>query len=328
MPHPPARDFCDFIKALAQEGNSIGAPPRAPARDCAAGSPWGLSAAALKWIALAAMTIDHINRCLLVTNARLEGVPALSCIGKLAPTLFLFLVTESLRRTSDRGRYCLRLLAAGFFGGAAIALANVLIFGAADCFLPRNVLLDYFYVACIVLSVDSIRRACRGAHGRTLLYGPLLLALGLLLPLCLPVLADALGAGGDAPGAFLRAVLLIAGRTEYPAGCLLLGVLWYACRSRKAQCRMLTGFFLLSAAVFLLPLEAPFWFTGRLLTAVRWLLWQLSGLLPEPMPGMLLAIPLLLLYNGRRGRQIKLLFYVYYPAHRWALFLLGTLLHG
>ena len=40
--------------------------------------------------------------------------------------------------------------------------------------------------------------------------------------------------------------------------------------------------------------------------------------------GTLLSIPILRLYNGQRGscRQMKWLFYIYYPAH---LFLIGVL---
>lgn len=43
----------------------------------------------------------------------------------------------------------------------------------------------------------------------------------------------------------------------------------------------------------------------------------------------LLAIPLLALYNGQRGRlRLKYLFYIYYPAHLAAIYLIGLLLGG
>ena len=44
--------------------------------------------------------------------------------------------------------------------------------------------------------------------------------------------------------------------------------------------------------------------------------------------GVFLAIPLLLCYNGRRGRRSKLIqwgFYWFYPAHLLLLYLLGRL---
>ena len=53
-----------------------------------------------------------------------------------------------------------------------------------------------------------------------------------------------------------------------------------------------------------------------------------SGLLPFTLPASVLAILLLALYNGRRGknpavnRVMKWLFYIYYPLH---LFILGLI---
>ncbi len=37
------------------------------------------------------------------------------------------------------------------------------------------------------------------------------------------------------------------------------------------------------------------------------------------------ALPLMLLHNGARGRGLKWLFYLFYPAHIAALFLIGNL---
>ena len=38
---------------------------------------------------------------------------------------------------------------------------------------------------------------------------------------------------------------------------------------------------------------------------------------------MLLAIPFFFLYNGKRGKNPKLLFYIFYPLHIWILFVVG-----
>lgn len=42
----------------------------------------------------------------------------------------------------------------------------------------------------------------------------------------------------------------------------------------------------------------------------------------------LLSLPLLLFYNGRRGKSFGAVFYLFYPAHLLALFLLQSLLQG
>lgn len=41
---------------------------------------------------------------------------------------------------------------------------------------------------------------------------------------------------------------------------------------------------------------------------------------------MVLALPLMLLYNGKKGPGAKWLFYVFYPLHIWLLFLLANTL--
>lgn len=41
---------------------------------------------------------------------------------------------------------------------------------------------------------------------------------------------------------------------------------------------------------------------------------------------MWLALPLILLYNGQRGRGMKYLFYIYYPAHVYILAIAASLL--
>ena len=39
---------------------------------------------------------------------------------------------------------------------------------------------------------------------------------------------------------------------------------------------------------------------------------------------MVLALPLMLRYDGKRGRSFKYFFYIFYPAHTFLLFYLGN----
>ncbi len=41
---------------------------------------------------------------------------------------------------------------------------------------------------------------------------------------------------------------------------------------------------------------------------------------------MVFSLPFILLYNGERGRSLKYFFYVFYPAHIWALYIIGYFL--
>ncbi len=79
----------------------------------------GLSAAALKWIALATMTIDHFAASglfeVLAYGAGVEwtwisrGYMALRLIGRLAFPIYCFLLAEGFRHTRSRRRYAMRL---------------------------------------------------------------------------------------------------------------------------------------------------------------------------------------------------------------------------
>ena len=37
------------------------------------------------------------------------------------------------------------------------------------------------------------------------------------------------------------------------------------------------------------------------------------------------ALPIILLYNGQRGKRIKQFFYIFYPVHIWLLFMIANL---
>ena len=75
-----------------------------------------LSAAALKWIALTSMLIDHAAEVLYTASvkahARLFGPKiylALRCFGRLAFPIYAFLLAEGFYHTRSRGKYLLRL---------------------------------------------------------------------------------------------------------------------------------------------------------------------------------------------------------------------------
>lgn len=41
---------------------------------------------------------------------------------------------------------------------------------------------------------------------------------------------------------------------------------------------------------------------------------------------MVFSLPFMLMYNGKRGRSLKYFFYVFYPVHIWALYIIGNYL--
>ena len=65
--------------------------------------PFGISAFALKCIAVVSMFIDHLG------YTQFPGVLWLRCIGRLAFPIFAFQIAEGARRTENLGKYLARL---------------------------------------------------------------------------------------------------------------------------------------------------------------------------------------------------------------------------
>lgn len=102
----------------------------------------GLSAAALKGIALVSMTLDHLaaSGLYLLLAVRLggtgEGYLPLRLVGRLAFPIYCFLLTEGFRHTRSRRHYALRL---GLFALLSEVPFDLMCSGAAYDRTQQNV---------------------------------------------------------------------------------------------------------------------------------------------------------------------------------------------
>ena len=248
----------------------------------------GLSAAALKWIAAVAMTLDHIGLwCDALGFSRL-ALP-LRIIGRISAPIFLFLLTESLRHTRSRERLALRLwLGAVLHGAVCLLLCRI----SGETGWCGNIFPTLFYTALTVTALEAIRETK-------------------VLPLL--ILCAFLAGGILLEGNPLLSLLIPRLKTvEYSALFVLLGVLWYVFRERTNQ---LLLFLSLAVLSMLLPASHP------VITRLGF-----SPLFYPAQPWMAMALPLISLYNGERGKAPKSFFYWYYPLHQYFLLFFAILI--
>lgn len=276
----------------------------------------GLSGTALKVLALVLMVMDHIHYFFGFTGLVPEWF---SMLGRLSAPLFLFCTTEGFAHTRNRRRYFGRIWAIS----AGMGLLQFLMMYAKvgvrpDGFFPMNaVFMNFVILIPIWQGIDWLRQ-------KRILPG----LLAVVLPLAWPFLFILLYSAADStPAAWLLDSILAAlAYTVLPAWTfimdggityILIGIALYLLRGRRglqaAAYVVLTMLFYFVVPYLQLSSLPDFQFSQMFTLAYEWF-------------GVLSVIPMLL-YNGTRGRGMKTLFYVFYPAHVYALYALSWALY-
>ena len=251
--------------------------------------PRGLSAFSLKLIALICMTLDHIH----VYLYRVYPLPIeLRMIGRLAAPIFIYLICWSFDFTHSRPRFLLRLYLWSLIMELVSAAMNFFFPDPPGYPLMTDIFITMFAILFSLHLIEQARAAVKGKrYGRALL--------------CLSGLAAFYGCCFWLPGLLPRSLLpVVKAALPLPAFAdgglplVLFGIGLYYVKGRAGLLAVYYGIY----SVLSIWLNAPL---------------QLY---------MLLALPLLLSYNRQRGPDIQSFFYLYYPLHSYALFLLGVLL--
>ena len=267
----------------------------------------GLTETGLKWIALVTMVLDHIHYFFGFTGAVPEWF---SMAGRVSAPLFLFCLVEGFTHTHSRKKYFAKVYV---LSAAMSALLFFMAFGGIlarpDGFYPGNGMMTTFAVLMVIWQgIDWLeqRRFGRGLAA-------------VLIPLAWPILANLLSVAFPAlatPLGFAAYSVLptwgTTGDSSWPV--LVMGLVLYLFRRRrKVQVAAFSVYYVLYGVVYM----------GLIVSSVMpdfaW--WQLFTRYYEIYG--ILAAPLMLWYNGQRGRGHKALFYAFYPAHIYLLYALS-----
>ena len=268
-----------------------------------------LSGFQLKYIALITMVFDHIQYFFEYTGK----IPIwFTMIGRIAAPLFLFAVIEGFVHTHNRKKYFLRIYALAILMGLIqFGFYNFLHpLVRPDGFFPKNMMLSSFAILLVALQGIAWIQEKKYLKGIPTLLFPLMLPwLMLLLYL----------SGQDKPIFTLFINLLnytvLPTHTSISDGgtwLLLTGIAMYLCH--KNLKKEVLAFVTVSLVWVLMGivLSRPS-FQDLMFRYIEWM--------------EIFAAPLMLCYNGQRGKGSKYLFYVFYPTHIYLLYALSVLFY-
>lgn len=256
---------------------------------------FGIDGFQLKLIAMILMVFDHIHYFL----SGVYSVPMwFTYVGRVVAPIFVFMSVEGFHYTRNKKKYLLRLYIASVimnFGNGFIGQH----FPRPDHVAIMNgMFTTIFLIALHLLIIDFIKN---NIHLKS--YGKVVLGFILLL---VPTIVSfvLLTQIANIPANIFRLIMIFVPLTLTAEGgisMILLGVVLYLFRGNKIRQ-------LLAYAVYV----------GVLFVVSKFSLGSQTF--------MIFALPIMALYNGEKGKSMKYLFYVFYPAHVWILYLLSFFL--
>lgn len=263
----------------------------------------------LKIIALVTMTIDHLGAFRVLTNNQ-DVNDIFRIIGRIAAILFLFTLVEGLHHTKSKPKYILRL----YIAGIVTEIINR-VYGSYIHYNFGNIFYTFFYVALFIYLIEYI---INNFKNKKVFIG----IIGFILPFLLIfvhiyLFKYNLGRVWE----YLSIILPSPFVVEYSILFILLGIMWYFINNKIIDCTLLALFSLLSKEISYRALYSTS------IAVLKPTFFKAYVMFLEPQWWMLLAIPFILLYNGKKGKSFKYFFYAYYPIHAYVLALIAYLRH-
>ena len=261
-----------------------------------------MSIFSIKILALITMLIDHIGEFF----PHIPYVIFLRQIGRISAPLFLFVSAVGMRHSSSPKKYIKRLYLLSLIMGLGNSIITI-IFPNNPVELTNNFPATIFIIACIAFIYMTRERGENwGKYTKKfifiqLLSLPLILIIENYLP---PQISYAVY--GIYPNIFT---------CEGGIFFVFMGLLLFMyCDDRKSLSiaySALCAFYLLSEVIAIIIAKMPL--TTLFASDVQWM--------------MIFSLDFMLLYNGKKGSSNKFskyLFYIFYPAHIWFLYIISN----
>lgn len=281
----------------------------------------GLTSYQIKMLAVFLMTIDHLGAYGFEIPIFSTYNYQLRLIGRLAMPLFLFTLTESIRYTRSKPKFLLRLYLGAVGTGVFTSVTNYFFDGTVGRFSLNNIFYTYLYVAVYVTLIEKILEAAKTRDWKK----GILCTAGIVATVLPHYLSMALASIPlEDYGLTWEVSRLIWDLTEsfvmgpwgveYTLLFVIMGVLMYFAGNKYGKAFVLVCFSLLChfAGPAMVMGKGAFWEWVNYRTPFFIVFNSLQS-------KMILAAPIMLLYNGQKGKSRKWFFYWYYPVHRYVI---------
>lgn len=260
----------------------------------------GLTSYQIKIIAMVFMTIDHIGAYGFEIPCINDNYSLFRILGRIAAPLFLYMLTESVRYTHSKFALILRLYIGAILTNFVVVLSNYFLGEIIGYARQSNILFTFFYIACYIVVIELLISKVKARMWGTCAGIIFLTAASTYVLHIGTIYIREHVPDGQFTFDLIQCLIESPINVEYTPIFAWLGILLYFIKNKTLKLFVFSIFsfasysYLLSELLFFTPLISYFGY---------------------PQYWMILALPFMALYNGNRGKERKLLFYLYYPSH-------------
>ncbi|GAA0716804.1 TraX family protein [Clostridium malenominatum] len=259
----------------------------------------GLTGFQLKIAGLILMIFDHIHEFF---NFASDSLITFKWVGRIVAPIFIFMTVEGYTHTRNKKKYMLRL----YLASVLMNIGNYLIpnyFKRTDSLeLINNIFATLFMITVYLCIVDFIKKVVKEKNAMKIFLGGALFILPVALSIFFIMNVETL-----MNVKILKYLIFIIPIPIFVEGgpvFIILGIVMYLLKDNRKK--LIIVYVIMCLGIM---------FTGEL---------SIKGLFFNNYQWMMVfAAPLFYLYNGKKGRGMKYLFYLFYPAHIYVFYIIS-----